>query len=770
MSFHQLRKVFAMESEDTLQQMEEALLNLEKSADNREAVNVVFRVAHTLKGSAAIVGLDNISAFTHLMENVLDRVRSGDLAADPDLIRLMLACHDHLVIWIEHDIEQPETEQAELQSTTQDLKARLQTFVSGAKTSKAPTPQPVVSQPIVIPEEIIEHTPVIESTALVVATSPSVMPPPIEITADTPAQTDHWQISLRFHKDALRNGVEPIEVIRYLEEQGHILQIHTLFDSMPDALIMNPEHCYMGLEIAYQISVDPSAVEGMFDLVRDYCDVRILPPHSSISAYFRTLRRLPEDMERVGHIWLEQRTLTEQEWNAGSLLDFPAEEILLKPELQPELETPPPLPAKTTPAQSAAASNAKEVKTKTQKNLQVDAEKLDQLINLVGELVIANASISLLMQKGKFDRLGESISTMSRLVEEIRNSTLRMRMVHIGNTFNRFQRMVHDLSRDLGKDIELVISGAETELDKSMVEKINDPLMHLVRNSIDHGIETPDIRVAHGKAPHGTLHLNAYHDSGMVVIEVGDDGRGLDRQKILHKAIQKGIIRPEQELPEQEVDLLMFEPGISTSDAVTELSGRGVGLDVVKRNVNALNGTIDVFSQENEGTQVRICLPLTLAIIDGFLFNVGTSFFVVPLDRVVECVELPPEILENKENNYLNLRGRMLPLVYLHQLFQLEIKQTEEIACSNIVVVRYGDREAGLVVSALFGEFQAVIKPLGKLFERLHGISGATILGSGEVALILDVPALVRHYATVDSDNTNRRYSGNTIQHFSDLQ
>jgi len=346
------------------------------------------------------------------------------------------------------------------------------------------------------------------------------------------------------------------------------------------------------------------------------------------------------------------------------------------------------------------------------------------------------------------------------LVEEIRNSTLRMRMVHIGNTFNRFQRMVHDLSRDLGKDIDFVINGAETELDKSMVEKINDPLMHLVRNSIDHGIETPDIRISHGKPAHGTLQLNAYHDSGMVVIEVSDDGKGLDRQKILRKATQKGIIRPDQELTEQEVDLLMFEAGISTSEAVTELSGRGVGLDVVKRNVNALNGTIDVFSQENEGTQVRICLPLTLAIIDGFLFNVGKSSFVVPLDRVVECVEFPPETLENKENNYLNLRGRMLPLVYLHQLFQLEANQPEEeVACNNIVVVRYGDREAGLVVSSLFGEFQAVIKPLGKLFERLHGISGATILGSGEVALILDVPALVRHYANLDnSDSSARRY------------
>jgi two-component system, chemotaxis family, sensor kinase CheA len=766
MSIQQLRKIFAMESEDTLQQMEDALLNLEKSADNHEAVNVVFRVAHTLKGSAAIVGLDDISAFTHMMENILDRVRSGDLAVNPNLIQVMLACHDHLVIWIEHDIEQPDTKQPELQSVTQDLKARLQSLINTPKTPPVPqvehppVPQVEHPQPVVIPEEIINSPPVVEGTALVITTKPI---PNLEITADTLTQAPHWQLSLRFHEDALRNGVDPLAVIRYLEEQGQILCIHTLFDSMPNATLMNPEHCYLGLEIAYQINVDPSAVEGMFDLVRDYCEVRIVPPHSSINAYFRTLRHLPEPIERIGQIWRAQHTLTHEEWQCGVQSEIPADEVVMLSSAEPPPVPPPstvvPLPAHN----SSPSSPVKEIKAKAQKNLQVDAEKLDQLINLVGELVIANASISLLMQKGKYDRLGESISTMSRLVEEIRNSTLRMRMVHIGNTFSRFQRMVHDLSRDLGKEIELVISGAETELDKSMVEKINDPLMHLVRNSIDHGIEKPDIRLAHSKTPHGTLQLNAYHDSGMVVIEVGDDGKGLDRQKLLHKAMQKGIIRPDQELTEQEVDLLMFEPGISTSEAVTELSGRGVGLDVVKRNVNALNGTIDVFSQENEGTQVRICLPLTLAIIDGFLFNVGKSSFVVPLDRVVECVELPQEHLENKENNYLNLRGRMLPLVYLHQLFQLEGSQTEEIACSNIVVVRYGDREAGLVVSSLFGEFQAVIKPLGKLFERLHGISGATILGSGDVALILDVPALVRHYASLDSsDSSMRRYS---VQH-----
>jgi two-component system chemotaxis sensor kinase CheA len=331
-------------------------------------------------------------------------------------------------------------------------------------------------------------------------------------------------------------------------------------------------------------------------------------------------------------------------------------------------------------------------------------------------------------------------------VEEVRDSALTLRMVQIGATFNRFQRVVRDVSKELGKDIELVISGAETELDKTVVEKIGDPLTHLVRNSMDHGIESAEVRLANGKPAKGTLRLNAYHDSGSIVIEVSDDGGGLKKDRILQKAIEKGLVAPDANLTDKEIFNLIFEAGFSTSDAVSNLSGRGVGMDVVRRNINALRGTIDIESAQGEGTTIRIRLPLTLAIIDGFLVGVGTSSFVIPLDLVVECIELSDEDRRaGEERNYLSLRGQVLPYMRLRDLFDVK---GDQVRRENVVVVQYGNARAGLVVDALLGEFQTVIKPMGRIFSHVNGIGGSTILGSGEVALILDVPRLVQLVTT----------------------
>jgi two-component system chemotaxis sensor kinase CheA len=374
--------------------------------------------------------------------------------------------------------------------------------------------------------------------------------------------------------------------------------------------------------------------------------------------------------------------------------------------------------------------------------IRVDAEKLDQLINLVGELTIASAGTALVAQRAGISELQEAASTLSRLVEEVRDSALTLRMVQIGATFNRFQRVVRDVSRELGKDIELVISGAETELDKTVVEKIGDPLTHLVRNSMDHGIESAEVRLANGKPAKGTLRLNAYHDSGSIVIEVGDDGGGLKKERILQKAIEKGLVAADANLTDKEIFNLIFEAGFSTADTVSNLSGRGVGMDVVRRNINALRGSIDIESEQGQGTTIRIRLPLTLAIIDGFLVGVGSSSFVIPLDLVVECIELSDEDRRaGEERNYLSLRGQVLPYMRLRDLFDVKGGQVRR---ENVVVVQYGNARAGLVVDALQGEFQTVIKPMGRIFSHVNGIGGSTILGSGEVALILDVPRLVQ--------------------------
>lgn len=329
------------------------------------------------------------------------------------------------------------------------------------------------------------------------------------------------------------------------------------------------------------------------------------------------------------------------------------------------------------------------------------------------------------------------MSNLAALVEDVRDSALQLRMVKIGATFNRFQRVVHDVARDLGKEIDLVISGEDTELDKTVVEKIADPLTHLVRNAIDHGIEPAALRTERGKPQAGTIRLNAYHDAGTIVIEVGDDGGGLKRDAILAKAIERGIVEAGKPLLDDEIFALIFEPGFSTAEQVTNLSGRGVGMDVVKRNIMALRGSVGVSSVAGAGTTVTVRLPLTLAIIDGFQVAVGHSQFVLPLDMVEECVEFVP----TAGHDYTDLRGKILPFVRLGALFGTAERPG---ARKSLVVVKYAGQRAGLVVDGLLGESQTVIKPLGKVFQHLRCVTGSSILGSGEIALILDVPALIR--------------------------
>ena len=335
----------------------------------------------------------------------------------------------------------------------------------------------------------------------------------------------------------------------------------------------------------------------------------------------------------------------------------------------------------------------------------------------------------------------EATSVLTRLVESIRDSALQLRMVQIGETFNRFHRVARDVSKELGKEIELVISGAETELDKSVVEKIGDPLMHLVRNAMDHGIEAAAVRAAAGKPAKGRVELNAFHDSGSIVIEVVDDGGGLNKERIEAKALEKGLLQAGQSLSETEIVNLIFEPGFSTVEKVTNLSGRGVGMDVVKKNITALRGTVEVKTERGVGSRFTIRLPLTLAIIDGFLTGVGKASYVIPLDMVIECIELANA---SADRDYLNLRGEVLPFVRLRELFEVP---GHKPARENVVVVQYAGQKAGIVVDQLLGEFQTVIKPLGTLFRNMRGIGGSTILGSGEVALILDVQALVSRCA-----------------------
>ena len=760
-------KTYVIESRELLEQMEDALLQLEQHPTDADLINAIFRAAHTIKGSAGLFGLDFVVSFTHIAENVLDRLRSAELAVSNELIALFLKVRDHIGVLIDlvEAASQPD-EAVDAQGKT--LVEQLKAISGQAKTESASPP----AHPMHATQNLVR-----------------------EDAPDT-AHTDNWHLSLRFNRDVLKNGMDPLAFIRYLTTFGRITAIVTLVDELPRAAEMDPECSYFGYEIGFQTDADKSMIENAFEFVRNDAQIRILPPHSKVTEYLSLIDNLSDEELRLGEILVRCGTLSHTELEAA----LTAQDALRRsknPEESSVLGEVLVAQNVVRPAVVEAAlqkqKQVKETKSNEAGLIRVNAETLDKHINLIGELIIASAGISLNAQRSAVPELLEAASILTRLVEEVRDSALKLRMVEIGATFHKFQRMVRDVSKEIGKDIRLEISGADTDLDKTVVEKIGDPLTHLVRNSMDHGIEPAELRLERGKPAYGTLRLNAFHDSGSIVIEVADDGGGLNRNRIHAKAIERGVIKPDQQLSDDEIHDLIFEPGFSTAETVNNLSGRGVGMDVVRRNITALRGSIEIDSEEGEGTTMRIRLPLTLAIIDGFLVGVGASAFVVPLDMVIECVELSQEELDATQGrDHLNLRGEVLPFIRLKQFFDVpeapepslqeenglldeteadsskpEFEVDPELAFllqpvkrNNVVVVHYAGRRAGLVVDSLMGEFQTVIRPLGEVFNGLQGISGFTLLGNGQVALILDVPGLVRR---VTSRETHRNQRASTV-------
>lgn len=716
-------QTFLAEGLGLLQEMDEGLLRLEDVPTDEEAINAVFRAAHTIKGSAGLFGLDEIVAFTHNVESVLDRVREGTLSFSGDMVGVMFRCRDHmgeLLLLISNESEIGGALRHEGEQLSELLRRHLGDSHTLALQPDAPRRQhaqldtgPDTSEDGALQDDTLH---------------------------DDTLQDDTWHISLRFAAAVLQNGMDPASFIRYLNTLGEVTQIETLFDTLPPAEQMNPELCYLGFEIRFRGDVAKSTIEGIFDFVRDDCALRILQPGSKVSDYLQLIQELPEEDLRLGDLLVKVGAITQRELERGLATQQsnasvehgsgPLGSILVEQHaVQPELVD----------AAVARQQDVRQRQNQESRLIRVHADKLDSLINLVGELVIANAGVGLLAVQGKDTSMIEAHSDVSRLVEDIRDEAMRLRMVEIGETFNRFRRVVRDVARELGKDIALTISGADTELDKSVVERIADPLTHLVRNAVDHGIESAAERLAAGKPAQGQLHLNAFHESGNIIIEVSDDGGGLDRERILTKAIEKGLVSPGDNLSDREICNLIFEAGFSTSDTVSNLSGRGVGMDVVRRNIQALRGTVEIDTQQGVGSIFRLRLPLTLAIIDGFLMGVGEDHYVVPLDMVVECVEL--QAGSDASQGYINLRNEALPLLLVRQHFGLPAAERRR---QNVVVVNDGGRKAGLVVDDLKGELQAVVKPLGSMFDQLRGISGSTILGSGEVALMLDVPVLLQ--------------------------
>ncbi|MCU1719423.1 chemotaxis protein CheA [Pseudomonas sp. 5P_3.1_Bac2] len=679
MNLDQARAILVQEARELLAEMDAALLQIESGGYDREQINAVFRAAHTIKGSAGIFALDGLVGFTHVLESLLEQVRAGHTALDGRLLSLLLRCGDYI--------------------------GSLVTAVEQSQESLEPNP--------------LLRAQLLEELQAYLTPAPATVAPPAPVSAAPTALSGRWHISLRPYADVLRNGLDPLSFLRYLSKLGRIVSLHTLSDNLPEAQHFDAEASYLGYEIEFETSADQAAIEAAFEFIRDDSLLLLLAPHSSLADYERLLSRLPEPRARLAQILHDSGAIT-----AAQLQRLLA-----------QVEASAGITASAGPKQSKPG---KQPRGQEQLFVKVEVCKLDELINLVGELVIAGAAASLSLRQGSPVAMQQANEVVTSLVEEIRDVSLSLRMVAVGEVFQRLPRVVRDLSKELDKDVELLITGADTELDKSMVERLAEPLLHIVRNALDHGIERAAQRVASGKRARGVLRLNAYHESGSIVIEVSDDGRGLDRQRIAAKAIEQGLLAPEQNLSDSELYRLIFAAGFSTAEEVTNLSGRGVGMDVVRSHIERLRGEVEVLSQPGQGTTVRIRLPLTLAIIDGFQVRVADEAFVLPLEQVVECVDLGQH---RDLNDLLNLRGEPLPFVRLRSLFGLTAPAGGR---ESLVVVQFGNSRAGVVVDQLLGELQAVIKPLGHIFAQNKLLSGSTILGDGSVALILDVGHLIQ--------------------------
>ena len=685
------RGIFFTEARQLLAEVESYVLQLEQNPQDTEVLNAAFRAAHTIKGSAGVFGLMVITHFVHHLETVLDRVRNAEIAFDANMSTLVLECRDHiseLVDCIEAggDAEHVSPDMAVSQA---GLTARLKTYL------------------------LQEDAPAVQA--------------PVKPLVETNSQQT-WHVSVRLGRSTLCDGFDPAPIFSYMDSYGELQAVIPVLDALPSFADLDSEACYLGFELRFVTDKGQAGIEDAFEFLTEESKVRILAHDCEPSQWDAFVQALPEGPARAAELLQE----------AG----FPRPAEVLLPEV---LEA-------TAVVGIATSAKAKTAGKATPANsfIRVPSDKLDALINLVGELVIANAGTVEQAKHLNHAAMLESTNAVAGLIEEIRDGALGLRMVQIGETFQRFQRVVRDTAMGLGKQIQLEISGEDTELDKSVVEKIGDPLMHLVRNALDHGLETPEERIAAGKPATGKLQLNAYHDSGHIVIEVQDDGRGLARDKILKKAIEKGIVTPEQILSDAEVNMLIFAPGFSTADKVTDISGRGVGMDVVKRNIEALRGSVQVRSRPGQGCTFEIRLPLTLAIIDGFMIGVGGSVYVIPLSYVRECLELPVDALgtNDRMDIHYDLRGEFLPCVRLRKVFHPDAPRPRR---ENIIVVRFGGITAGIVADQLHGESQTVIKPLGNLFEQNRAISGATIMGNGDVALIIDVPKLITEVSSISA-------------------
>jgi two-component system chemotaxis sensor kinase CheA len=692
MAMDELVKVFMEESEDEIRELESGLIRLEEDKEDEDTINRVFRAAHTIKGSAGLVGFDSVSNYTHTLENILDRIRKKDLTITKKLISTMLASVDFLKRMIATSSEGEDVDKKEIEQSVQSLKR-----FSGASKLAGDTQGEQSRLKNKSGEKIIS-------------------------------------VIMKFRPDILATGQDPIMLIQELKDLGEFIDSRVYADAIPDLYNLVPTTCYTSWDIIMRTNRPITDVNNVFIFVMDENEISV----ADISSQYKEGVDLTLAEKPIGEILVEKGLVTQSD----------VEEALKEHKTTGQA-----LVEKGKVSRDAvekmALAQSQSRKIAKSSTIRVETDKLDKLVNLVGEMVISVARMSQCASDISDTALARSlqgaISALERISRDLQEQVMRVRMVPVEGTFNRFRRVVRDLSFELGKKIEIKMSGTDTELDKNVIEQISDPLKHMIRNSIDHGIEMPEERRQIGKAEIGVIWLKAFQREGNIFIEISDDGKGIDKKKVLAKAIEKGQADAGKSYSDREIFDMLFAPGLSTSENVSELSGRGVGMDVVKRNIEDLRGSIEIISEEGKGSTFRIKLPLTLAIIDGMMVKVGTEVLTIPLsviDKSVRPSRAEIKTVEGK-GELVDIRGDYLPLVRLYQLFNLpsvKIDPTEAL-----VVVLHGEQNRfGILVDDVLGQMQAVIKSIDKNFKKIEGTSGATILGNGKVSLILDVYSIER--------------------------
>ena len=689
----QFYEVFIEESFEGLEAMESELLNLEPGDVDSEIINTIFRAAHSIKGGSGTFGFMAMADFTHVLETLLDQIRNGERDLEALHVELLLKsvdCLRGMLAALQND-EPQESEEAE------NLRKQFQAILDSNSAAPLTTAEHNESQ---------------------------------NNNETDPDLITIWDISFAPKTHLFKTGNEPLFIFEDLQALGEIT-VEANLDKLSDLDHLAPEDCHIAWQITLDSKSSEDEIKEVFEWVEDDADIEYKQVAQFADIAFEAELSEPD----TNFVSDNEQPVIQQQENES------VAEVTVAPIAQPKVSKP--AESKPKPAEKTTAKN-------DSSSIRVGTDKIDSLINMVGELVITQAMLNELGEADEIDAakltaLREGLAQLSHNTRDLQESVMRIRMLPISFVFSRFPRLVHDISQKLGKQVELKLIGEHTELDKTVMEKISDPMVHLVRNSLDHGLESPEERIANGKSETGQVTLNAYHQGGNIIIEIIDDGRGLNIEKIKQKAIQNGLIDEHDELTDDEINELIFRPGFSTADAVSDLSGRGVGMDVVKRNINALNGTVEVTSVPGEGSTFTIRLPLTLAILDGQLVTVGNNVYIIPLVSIVESLQIDTSKVNSVGGglDVLRLRDEYIPIMRLHDMFNHD-DAVKELQNGLLVVVESDNEKVGLLVDELLAQQQFVIKSLEANYKKVDGVSGATILGDGSVSLIVDISGLIK--------------------------